>query len=108
MREAVRSRLGISETELAAFCQRWRITELALFGSALREDFRADSDIDLLATFAPEAGWSLLDLITLERELAALLGREVDVLTRRSVERSDNWIRRRNILESAEVVYAAG
>ena len=108
MREAVRSRLGISDRELAAFCQRWRITELALFGSALRADFRADSDIDLLATFAPEAGWSLLDLIKLERELAALLGREVDVLTRRSVERSDNWIRRRNILESAEVVYAAG
>ena len=107
MREAVRSRLGISDGELAAFCQRWRIIELALFGSALREDFRADSDIDLLATFALEAGWSLIDLIALERELAALLGREVDVLTRRSVERSDNWIIRRNILESAEMVYAA-
>lgn len=107
MREAVRSRLGISDRELAAFCQRWRIIELALFGSALRADFRADSDIDLLATFAPEAGWSLIDLIALERELAVLLGREVDVLTRRSVERSDNWIIRRNILESAEMVYAA-
>ena len=107
MREAVRSRLGISDRELAAFCQRWQIIELSLFGSALREDFRADSDIDLLATFAPEAGWSLLDLIAMEKELAALLGREVDVLTRPSVERSDNWIIRRNILESAEMVYAA-
>ncbi len=108
MRETVRLRLGLSEGELAAFCQRWRIVELSLFGSALRADFHADSDIDLLATFAPEAGWSLIDHIKMEQELAALLGRKVDLLTRRSVERSDNWIRRRNILESAEVVYESG
>ena len=108
MRETVRLRLGLSDGELADFCQRWRIVELSLFGSALRADFRADSDIDLLATFAPEAGWSLIDHVAMEQELAALLGREVDLLTRRSVERSDNWIRRRNILESAEVVYESG
>ena len=108
MRETVRLRLGLSEGELAVFCQRWRIVELSLFGSALRADFRDDSDIDLLATFAPEAGWSLIDHAAMEQELAALLGREVDLLTRRSVERSDNWIRRRNILESAEVVYESG
>lgn len=105
MREAIRSRLGISEAELAAFCQRWQIAELSLFGSALRADFRDDSDIDLLATFAPETRWSLIDHGAMKQELAELLGREVDLLTRRSVERSDNWIRRRNILESAAVVY---
>lgn len=105
MREGIRSRLGISEAELAAFCQRWQIAELSLFGSALRADFRDDSDIDLLATFAPDARWSLIDHGAMEQELAELLGREVDLLTRRSVERSDNWIRRRNILESAAVVY---
>lgn len=105
MRAAIRSRLALSDAELAAFCQRWQIAELSLFGSALRPDFRDDSDIDLLAAFAPDARWSLIDHITMERELAELLGRKVDLLTRRSVERSDNWIRRRNILESAESVY---
>lgn len=105
MREAIRSRLALSDAELAAFCQRWQIAELSLFGSALRADFRDDSDIDLLATFAPDARWSLIDHIAMERELAELLGRKVDLLTRRSVERSDNWIRRRSILESAESVY---
>lgn len=105
MREAIRSRLALSDAELAAFCQRWQITELSLFGSALRPDFRDDSDIDLLAAFAPDARWSLFDHIAMERELAELLGRKVDLLTRRSVERSDNWIRRRSILESAESVY---
>lgn len=105
MREAIRSRLGISEAELAAFCQRWQITELSLFGSALRADFRADSDIDLLATFAADAHWSIIDHVAMERELAGLLGREVDVLTRRSIERSRNWLLRKNILASAEVVY---
>lgn len=105
MREAIRSRLALSDAELASFCQRWQIAELSLFGSALRPDFRDDSDIDLLATFAPDARWSLIDHIAMERELAELLGRKVDLLTRRSVERSDNWIRRRSILESAESVY---
>ena len=105
MREAIRSRLGISDAELADFCQRWQITELSLFGSALRDDFRADSDIDLLVTFAPDARWSLIDHVAMEEELSELLGRKVDVLTRRAVERSENWIRRRNILDSAELVY---
>lgn len=105
MREAIRSRLGISEAELAAFCQRWQIAELSLFGSALRADFRDDSDIDLLATFDPEARWSLIDHGAMEQELAGLLGREVDLLTRRSVERNRNWLLRKNILTSAEVVY---
>ena len=105
MREAIRSRLGISDTELAGFCQRWQITELSLFGSALRADFRADSDIDLLVTFAPDARWSLIDHVKIEQELEELLGRKVDLISKRGVERSENWIRRRNILDSAELVY---
>ena len=105
MREAIRSRLGISDAELADFCQRWQITELSLFGSALRDDFRADSDIDLLVTFAPDARWSLIDHVKIEEELSALLGRKVDLISKRGVERSENWIIRRSILESAELVY---
>ena len=89
------------------FCRRWKITELALFGSALREDFRPDSDIDMLVTFAPDAEWSLLDHVQIEDELRELLQRDVDVVTKRAVERSANWIRRRDILGSAQIVYAA-
>jgi predicted nucleotidyltransferase len=90
---------------VAGFCQRWSISELALFGSVLRDDFRPDSDLDILVTFAPDANWGLLDHIRMEQELAAILGRDVDLLTRRSVEQSHNWIRRRQILDAAEVVY---
>ncbi len=89
---------------LAAFCERWLITELALFGSVLRPDFRPDSDVDFLVTFAPDAPWSLVDHVTMTDELETLLDRPVDVLTRRGVERSKNWIRRKHVLESAQVI----
>jgi predicted nucleotidyltransferase len=89
------------------FCQRWKVAELAVFGSALRDDFRPDSDIDLLVTFQPDADWSLLDQSTMEDELSSLLGRKVDLVSRRAIERSENWIRRRAILESAQLVHAA-
>lgn len=100
--------LGLSEQEISGFCQRWRITEVALFGSVLRDDFDAESDLDILVAFAPDADWSLLDHVRMEQELEALLGRKVDLLSRRSVERSHNWLRRREILDTAEVVYASG
>jgi predicted nucleotidyltransferase len=100
--------LGLSGPEISDFCQRWRITEFALFGSVLRDDFDAESDLDILVAFAPDADWSLLDHVKMEQELEALLGRKVDLLSRRSVERSHNWLRRREILDTAEVVYASG
>jgi predicted nucleotidyltransferase len=96
-----------TRTELAALCRRWKITELALFGSALRQDFGPASDIDLLVSFAADADWGLLDYARMEQELAALLGRRVDLVSRRAVERSANWIRRGEILATAQVVYAA-
>ena len=101
-------KFGLSEQEISDFCQRWRITEFALFGSVLRDDFDAESDLDILVAFAPDADWSLLDHVEMEQELEALLGRKVDLLSRRSVERSHNWLRRREILDTAEVVYASG
>jgi predicted nucleotidyltransferase len=100
--------LDLSEKKISDFCQRWRITEFALFGSVLRDDFDAESDLDILVNFAPDADWSLLDHLQMERELESLLGRKVDLLSRRSVERSHNWLRRREILDTAEVVYASG
>ena len=99
--------LDLPQEQMAQFCQRWQITELALFGSVLRPDFRAESDIDVLVTFAPEAQWSLLDHVEMQDELEAILGRPVDLLTRAGIERSQNYLRRRAILNSAEVIYAA-
>jgi uncharacterized protein len=103
----VSSRL-LPQEELAAFCRRWKVRELALFGSILRDDFGPDSDVDLLVSFDPAADWSLLDHVRMEKELEALLGREVDLVSRRAVEKSENWIRRKEILDTAETVYAVG
>jgi predicted nucleotidyltransferase len=103
----VYSRLGVPEEAIADFCRRWKITELSVFGSALRDDFRPDSDIDLLATFAPKPGWSLFDHVHMEDELELMLGRKVDLVSRRAVEASENYIRRRHILKSVEPIYVA-
>lgn len=103
--ERVRSLLP--EQEVEDFCRRWRIRELALFGSVLRQDFGSASDIDLLVTFEDEADWGLFDLATMEQELSVRLARKVDLVTRSTIEQSRNWIRRRAILDSAETIYAA-
>ncbi len=99
--------IPIDRAKIADFCRRWKITEFALFGSVLRPDFRPDSDVDILVTFAADADWGLLDHAKMEDELTGILGRPVDLLTRQVVEQSDNWIRRRAILESVEPFYAA-
>jgi predicted nucleotidyltransferase len=98
---------AIDQEQLAAFCRRWRITELSLFGSVLRDDFRPDSDVDVLVTFAPDAPWTLFDLVRVEDELAAMLGRKVDLVERPAVEKSRNYIRRRAILSLAQPVCVA-
>ena len=84
------------------------MVELSVFGSVLSAGFRPDSDVDVLVTYAADAKWSLMDAVRMEGELSGLLGREVDLVSRRAVERSANRIRRKAILESAEVVYEAG
>jgi len=101
------SRIGTPPEAIAAFCERWDVVELALFGSVLREDFGPESDIDVLVTFCP-GGTPGLAFVSMADELSDMLGRPVDVLTRPSVEGSRNYIRRKAILESAEVIYAAG
>jgi predicted nucleotidyltransferase len=98
----------LPQDEIADFCQRWQVTELALFGSALRDDFGPDSDVDVLVSFAPDAHWGLFALVQMQDELEAILGREVDLVSRRAVEQSENYIRRKAILRGLEVVYAAG
>lgn len=100
-------KINISKEEIARFCEKWQIREFAFFGSILRDDFLAGSDVDVLVTFYPDAQWTLLDHVEMQDELAALLGRPVDLVSRRGIEYSQNYIRRRAILESARVVYAA-
>lgn len=93
--------------EIGEFCKRWKIERLELFGSALRPDFGPESDVDILVTFAEGSAWSLLDHVCMEDELAGIIGREVDLVSRRAVARSRNWIRRDGILNGAEPIYAA-
>jgi predicted nucleotidyltransferase len=100
-------KIAIPQEALAEFCRKWKIERLEVFGSVLRNDFRSDSDVDLLATFAVDAQWSFLDHMRMERELVAIFGREVDLLTRRAVETSSNRFRRQSILTTARTIYAA-
>jgi predicted nucleotidyltransferase len=92
---------------LAALCRRFGVERLELFGSAARDaDFDpARSDVDFLVTYAPHAGDNLAALMDLKEALEALLDRPVDLVERKSVEASRNFIRRRQILEEAEAVY---
>ena len=99
------ARIDIDRDRIAEFCRRWKITELSLFGSVLREDFRPDSDVDVLVNFHPDAHWTLLDLAEMQEGLESILGRKVDLLTRRGVQQSRNRLRRQAILSTAEVVY---
>jgi len=101
-------RVAIDKKRITTFCRKWDIREFSLFGSVLREDFGPDSDVDDLVAFAPSARWGLFDLCRMEEELREIFGREVDLITRRSVEQSENYIRRRNVLEHMEVVHAEG
>ena len=80
---------------------------MALFGSVLREDFSPTSDVDVLVSFMPEATWGLFDLVTMQEELEAMLGREVDLVSRAAVEQSENYIRRGQILSTLEIIYTA-
>ena len=98
--------ITVDRRRLDALCRRWRIVELALFGSFLRGDDTKESDVDLLVTFDPEAGWSLFDFVELQDELSSLLGRKVDLVSRRGLERSLNPIRPKEILSTARVIYA--
>ncbi len=103
----LKTRIEIPYEQIAEFCKRWKVKEFALFGSVLREDFRSDSDIDVLLSFEKGTQWSLFDLGGMQQELEAIFNRSVDILTRQGVERSRNPYRKKAILESAQVVHAA-
>jgi hypothetical protein len=96
--------INIPREKIAEFCQKWKITELALFGSVLGGDFRPDSDIDVLVTFAPGGGITFDNRVEMLDELSAIFGREVDLVEKRAIK---NPFRRHAILTTKEVLYAA-
>lgn len=87
---------------IADFAERWKVIELAVFGSVLRDDFNSDSDVDVLVSFDPTASWSLWDLTTIEDELAAIIGRKVDLVEKEGLR---NPFRRHHILTGRKVIY---
>jgi predicted nucleotidyltransferase len=93
--------IDYDKEKLRDFCRRWKITEFSLFGSVVRDDFGPESDVDVMVTFAPDAGRSLFDMVHMEDELVEIFGRDVDLMTRRSIERSRNLMRRESILTNA-------
>jgi predicted nucleotidyltransferase len=94
--------------KIAEFCDRWQVSEFALFGSVLDHDFRPDSDIDVMVQFHPEAHPTFSSLDQMEAELKTIFHREIDLITRQGIENSRNYLRRQEILSSAQVVYATG
>jgi uncharacterized protein len=103
----LQERLTITPEQLVEFCERWQIAELALFGSILHDDFHADSDIDVLVTYKPTAKRGLFEKIRMKEAFSLLVHREVDLVSKKAMEQSHNWLRRENILNSAEVIYVA-
>jgi predicted nucleotidyltransferase len=96
----------VSRDRIVEFCRRWKVSELCLFGSALRDDFRPDSDVDILISFGPGISCGFDDLLTMKEELETIFGRRVDLVERRLVETSENYIRRKHILSHLELLYS--
>ena len=94
--------------KIAEFCHKWQVTEFALFGSVLRDDFHPDSDIDVMVQFHPEAHPTFSALDKMEAALKNIFDRDVDLITRQGIETSRNYLRRHEILSSAQVIYATG
>ena len=98
--------ITLPEEAIANVCHRWKIEEFYLFGSILRSDFCIDSDVDVMVKFSPEAHWGW-DIVLLKNELEAIFARKVDLLTKKTIEKSRNWIRKEEILSSARLVYVS-
>ena len=97
------ARIKLPLAALSELCRKWKVQELSIFGSALRDDFREDSDVDVLIQLQPNHGWGW-EIFDLETELSALLGRKVDLVFKDALR---NSIRRQKILDTRQVLYAA-
>ncbi len=94
--------------KVTEFCHKWQVTEFTLFGSVLRDDFRPDSDIDIMVEFDPAACPTFSTLDRMEAELKIIFDRDIDLITRQGIASSRNYLRRHEILSSAQVIYATG
>jgi len=101
---AGKTNIEIQHDKIQEFCRRWRIKEFAIFGSTLRNDFRPESDVDVLVTFQDEAPWGLFEFVEMIEELQEIFGRNVDLIEKEALR---NPFRRREILSHCQVVYAA-
>lgn len=97
------AKIDIPKDKIREFCRKWKVKELAIFGSALGDDFRPDSDVDVLVVFQDDARWSLFDHMRAEEELKQIFGREVDLVDKTAIR---NPFRRYHILSNYEVIYA--
>ncbi len=94
--------IPIDRSRIMNFCKKWKITRMAFFGSVLRDDFRPDSDVDVMVVFSPDSHWSLFDVIDMKLELELMFKRAVDILEEGTIR---NPIKRRCIYENLETVY---
>ncbi len=91
--------------KIADFCDRWQVVEFSLFGSILRDDFRPDSDVDVMVQFAPDAHPTFVTLDKMEDHLHQIFDRDIDLITRQGIETTRNYLRRQEILASAQIIY---
>jgi predicted nucleotidyltransferase len=103
----ISDRLTVPSSVLEEFCRKWKIRELSVFGSVLRDDFRPDSDVDFVAEFYEDEEWDLFDLMEMREELEGFVGRKVDLLDRVGVETSQNRFLKKEILSTLEPIHAA-
>jgi len=95
-------RIALDRERMEAFCRKWKVKEFSIFGSALRDDFGPDSDVDVLVVFHDDAPWSLWDIVHMQDELKEMFGREVDLVEKRALR---NPFRKHHILKTHEVIY---
>ena len=93
--------------KIKQFCQKWKISEFAFFGSILTDNYKPDSDIDVLVSFDPSAHWSLFDFVRMKQEISGILGRTVDLVSKRGLERSKNLFRKNSILSQSELIHVS-
>lgn len=107
--QEIYQRLNTTPEKIAAFCEKWQIAEFAIFGSTLRDDFRTEgenpSDIDILYLPMPKVNYGF-EIFDMKEELENLFARKVDFISKKAIQNSRNWLRRKTILESAQVIYA--
>lgn len=100
----MKSKVPLDKAAVNGFCLRWRIRELSLFGSALRDDFGPESDLDFLVSFDADAGWDLWELTNMREDLISIVGREVDIVVKEALR---NPYRKKEILTNRLVIHAA-